>query len=665
MFLEPNPETINLPPATLALFSSEEYSRKISLIKSELPLICNNQVVRQIESYTGRNKELSQKVLGLTTVYFPVFEQILVANGVPIDFKYLTIIESALNPNAGSPMGARGLWQFMPGTARSYGLKINNYLDERRDPHRSTEAAAKYLSRLYDEFGDWFLVLAAYNCGDAKVKRIVKQLGGNVSYWDIQPYLPRETRNFVPAFIATMYWINYYFDHDLQYTMPLDPPNFNSSDTLLLRGRIKLETVANYLKMPLSKFQALNPALVKSEIPADNKHYPLRVPFIEKYELSQNIKAIYDGNIPEPVDADPTPTPNYIAWEANSEETKEAKAKEENDGFTVSYPSTYNMPTDDSAIPPIDDDKTYYIDADGNIAWKLITPIAGKTTAMAKKNPDKPAKRNKVSAKNAKPTVKIVQETIENTNIAAEEIIPEPATDDYYIDENGYIAWEPVTKISKPDADEPATKLSTKEKVTKKAGTSKKTATSKPKSITTKDPIPAAKETIVTEIEKTTLLPPDEDINANNNTPETENNGENNDTYFYDENGNIAWIPVGETTNTNTNTIVNTSGNNQSMQTLLDGNNEDEKFLDPKDYDDEIAISEKPTKKISAKNSQKPSVTTKKQQLKTITYTVKNGDSLWDIANKYPLNSVSVIKKNNKLKGNALDVGMKLKLLAK
>ncbi|MBK8678653.1 MAG: lytic transglycosylase domain-containing protein [Sphingobacteriales bacterium] len=207
MFLEPNPETINLPPATLALFSSEEYSRKISLIKSELPLICNNQVVRQIESYTGRNKELSQKVLGLTTVYFPVFEQILVANGVPIDFKYLTIIESALNPNAGSPMGARGLWQFMPGTARSYGLKINNYLDERRDPHRSTEAAAKYLSRLYDEFGDWFLVLAAYNCGDAKVKRIVKQLGGNVSYWDIQPYLPRETRNFVPGF-----YCNYVLD---------------------------------------------------------------------------------------------------------------------------------------------------------------------------------------------------------------------------------------------------------------------------------------------------------------------------------------------------------------------------------------------------------------------------------------------------------------------
>ena len=162
-----------------------------------------NSVVRQfIDLYTGRRRELVEYMLGLGVYYFPIFEQELEKNGLPLELKYLPIIESALNPKATSRAGAAGLWQFMLPTAKLMGLEVNSLVDERRDPYKSSAAAARYLKELYDIYQDWNLVIAAYNCGPGTVNKAIRRAGGKRDYWEIYYYLPRETRSYVPLFIA-------------------------------------------------------------------------------------------------------------------------------------------------------------------------------------------------------------------------------------------------------------------------------------------------------------------------------------------------------------------------------------------------------------------------------------------------------------------------------
>ena len=204
-------------------------------------------------------------MLGLTDYYFPLFESALDLYQLPLELKILPVIESALNPRAVSRVGATGLWQFMYSTGKLYGLQIDSYVDERRDPLSATMAAVRYLRDLYNIYGDWTLVIAAYNCGPGNVNKAIRRSGGKRSYWDIYYHLPRETRGYVPAFIAANYAMNYANEHHI-YPKKLDMPL--TTDTVVTHGRLHLEQVAAVLNVPIQQLRDLNPQYKHDLLPS-------------------------------------------------------------------------------------------------------------------------------------------------------------------------------------------------------------------------------------------------------------------------------------------------------------------------------------------------------------------------------------------------------------
>ncbi len=236
-----------------------------------------NKVVRNfIQMYTEKKRSQVEMMLGLSEYYFPMFEEILDKYDLPLELEYLPIIESALNPVARSRAGANGLWQFMYGTAKNMHLEITSFVDERRDPVKSTEAAARYLKQLYDTYGDWLLAIAAYNCGPGNVNRAIRRSGGKTNYWDIYYRLPRETRGYVPAFIAATYVMNYYKEHMLVPQIPEFPTDV---DTILINNYLHFNQVAEVLDMDKNEIYSLNPMFRRNVIPAKpDKPYPLVLP---------------------------------------------------------------------------------------------------------------------------------------------------------------------------------------------------------------------------------------------------------------------------------------------------------------------------------------------------------------------------------------------------
>lgn len=216
-----------------------------------------NQVVKQfIERYSDELRGSVSYMLGAANFYMPIFEQALETYGLPLELRYLPVIESALNPNAVSRVGATGLWQFMLETGKRYGLEVNSLMDERRDPVKSSYAAARYLRDLYKIFDDWSLVIAAYNCGPNKVNQAIHRAKGSVDYWQIYPYLPKETRGYVPAFIAANYIMNYYCEHNI---CPMITELPISTDTIVVDKNLHLEQIAKVLNVNIEHLRALNP----------------------------------------------------------------------------------------------------------------------------------------------------------------------------------------------------------------------------------------------------------------------------------------------------------------------------------------------------------------------------------------------------------------------
>lgn len=258
---------------------------------SQMPCLIEmpfHPVVRSfIELYTIQKRTLMEYMLGMSNYYFPIFEQILDANKLPLELKYLPIIESALNPIAISRMGAAGLWQFMISTGKMYGLEINTLIDERLDPVKSTKAAARFLKDLYDIYGDWNLVIAAYNCGPGNVNKAIRRAGGKTDYWTIYPYLPAETRGYLPIFIAATYSFHYAAEHNLCPAI-IDIPII--TDTFTVHQRIHFEQIASVLHIPIEELRWLNPQYRKDIVPGDIKPYTITLPlnyssaFIDKFE---------------------------------------------------------------------------------------------------------------------------------------------------------------------------------------------------------------------------------------------------------------------------------------------------------------------------------------------------------------------------------------------
>ena len=231
---------------------------------SPMDLAYNDKVQSFIDSYIGRNKVLISRMQGVKELYFPMFEQQLDKHNLPLEFKYLAIVESALNPKAKSHSGATGLWQFMYLTGKQYGLNVTSYVDERQDPLKATVAACVYFEKLYDTFGDWNLVLAAYNGGPGYLQRKINSVGSN-NFWDLYPHLRRETRNYVPTFIAMNYAMNYAGEHGI-VTVP-SKITLTDTDTLVLKHQVETQVLSEMLCLDDEIIQFLNPAYKKNLFP--------------------------------------------------------------------------------------------------------------------------------------------------------------------------------------------------------------------------------------------------------------------------------------------------------------------------------------------------------------------------------------------------------------
>lgn len=260
-------------------FTDSVYASRIAELdrKSQFKLVYNEHVKGYIRVYAVDKRKQMAKMLGLTKVYFPLFEEKLREYNIPNEMKYLAIVESALNPTAVSRAGARGLWQFMGGTGRMYGLQTSSFIEDRYDPYKSTVAACEHLQDLYRIFGDWFLVLAAYNSGAGNVKKAIRLAGGARDYWEIWPYLPQETRGYVPAFIAVTYVMNYYREHNIR---PLDPGYLYADiGTVPVRNALTFEQLSQTIGVPLEDLKFMNPQFTAGLIPTPTSPpHSLRLP---------------------------------------------------------------------------------------------------------------------------------------------------------------------------------------------------------------------------------------------------------------------------------------------------------------------------------------------------------------------------------------------------
>lgn len=257
------------------VFDTEVYIRRLQNMPNVIEMPYNPVVRKFIDQYTGRLRRSVALMLGASNFYIPIFEEALEAYQLPLELKYLPMIESALNPGATSRVGAGGLWQFMITTGKRYDLEVTSLIDERRDPIKSSYAAACMLKGLYDIFGDWTLVIAAYNCGPGNVNKAIKRAGGERDYWKIYPYLPSETRGYVPAFIAANYVMNYYCEHNI---CPATTQLPMGTDTLVVNRDVYFEQISEVCKISMEELKALNPQYRTSKIPGSAKPCILRMP---------------------------------------------------------------------------------------------------------------------------------------------------------------------------------------------------------------------------------------------------------------------------------------------------------------------------------------------------------------------------------------------------
>ena len=273
-------------------YSKEEYVDRLYRMPCVMEMAYNDVVQKFIDRYSGRLRRSISYMLGASNFYMPIFEEALEMYQLPLELKYLPIIESALNPKAVSRVGAAGLWQFMPATGKQYGLKLNSLVDERRDPVLSSQAAARYLRDLYKIFGDWNLVIAAYNCGPENINKAIRRTNNVTSlkdengeplpvikdYWHIYPYLPRETRGYVPAFIAANYIMTYYSLHNI---CPMTTRLPAKSDTVMVSRNVHLEQVAEVVGLNIDLLRSLNPMYRRDVVPGATEPSPLRLPMAD------------------------------------------------------------------------------------------------------------------------------------------------------------------------------------------------------------------------------------------------------------------------------------------------------------------------------------------------------------------------------------------------
>lgn len=272
------------------VFTDSVYIDRLSRIPAVMEMSYNEIIRKFIDMYTGRLRNHVSFMLSACNFYMPIFEEALDAYGLPLELKYLPIIESALNPSARSRAGASGLWQFMLATGKMYGLESNSLVDERRDPIKATWAAARYLKDMYAIYQDWNLVIAAYNCGPGTINKAIRRAGGKTDYWEIYNYLPKETRGYVPAFIAANYVMTYYCNHNI---CPMETNIPDATDTVQVNRNLHFEQLADICGISMDEIKSLNPQYTKNIIPGESKPQTLRLPVNYMSTFLDNQDTIY------------------------------------------------------------------------------------------------------------------------------------------------------------------------------------------------------------------------------------------------------------------------------------------------------------------------------------------------------------------------------------
>lgn len=300
------PDTTCALPNVNPEYDTITYVKRLSRIPAVMELPYNDIVRKYIDQYTIKQRSSVAYMLGAGNFYIPLFEEALDQHGLPLELKYLPIIESALNPVAKSKVGATGLWQFMLATGQRYGLEVNSVVDDRCDPLKSTQAAARFLKDLYNIYGDWSLVIAAYNCGPGNVNKAIHRAGGVKDYWAIYPYLPSETRGYVPAFIAANYVMNYYCEHNI---CPMKTKMPIATDTVVVTRDVHLDQITAYCNIEKESIKSLNPQYKTNIIPGTSAPRVLRMTQQAILEFVEHEDSIYAYRADELITRRQTVTP--------------------------------------------------------------------------------------------------------------------------------------------------------------------------------------------------------------------------------------------------------------------------------------------------------------------------------------------------------------------
>lgn len=321
---------------TAPYFDEATYRKRMAKLDAQSPfdLVYNDAVRAYIDLYAVKKRKVSQKMLGLAQGYFPLFEDKLAQFNLPLELKYLAIVESALNPTIRSRVGATGLWQFMYGTGKLFGLNTTSYVDDRCDPYKSTVAACRYFTYLYGIYKDWSLVLAAYNSGPGNVNKAIRRSGGGRTYWEIRPYLPQETQGYVPAFIAVNYVMNYADEHNLKAVIP--PISRVDMDTVHVNHEVSLKQISDILDVPYEDLRYLNPSYIIGVIPYTGEPSTLVLPRAKIAAFINNERAIYDYadrakpsrnySVPSPTNASSASSSNMTASIAKYHKVKKGES---------------------------------------------------------------------------------------------------------------------------------------------------------------------------------------------------------------------------------------------------------------------------------------------------------------------------------------------------
>ena len=366
-----------------------------------------------IKTYTVKKRQHTEAMLGRISIYFPMFEKYLSENNLPVDLKYLSIVESALNPKAVSRSGAVGLWQFMPPTGKENGLKINSTVDERRDPHKSTLAAAKYLKKQYKRYNNWELALAAYNGGPGRVNRAIKR-GRSKNFWRIKRYLPKETQNYVPAFIAATYVVNYYPEHNL---VPVYPEiDLQMTELIKIYKKISFYDIERMTGVPMHLIEKLNPSYKKKYIPSSRQGSNLVLPQQYMGNLlsylgrpDSEVKRINVKPIPAPVMIDYSENKNTSVHTVFAGETYESIA--DYYGVTAADLQTWNQRSG-YTLKPGRELRVYTPKMVSSPAFKPLSPVAtlAVSKVISKQQPNSISKPKKST--NQKQTARVDKRTL-------------------------------------------------------------------------------------------------------------------------------------------------------------------------------------------------------------------------------------------------------------